>query len=404
MPHDAAGGRARAAKARMKPLAYGAQPLVPGVRSRFVDGVNGLTMHVLEAGEPGRPLVLLLHGFPELAYSWRHQMPTLAAAGWHVVAPDQRGYGRTTGWEACYDGELAPFRLFNLAKDMLALVRALGRALRGAQGVSAAQSQAVVVGHDFGSFVAACCALIRPDIFRAVTLMSAPFAGPPALGAPGRADPSAALAALNPPRQHYQWYFSSRRADHDMHHPAHPLLGLHAFLRAYYHVKSADWAGNRPHPLATAAAEHLARLPGYYVMPLGATMPAAVAADAQGMDAAAAARWLPEADLDVYTTEFARTGFQGALNWYRCITDAAQMAELQMYDGMRIEVPACYIAGASDWGIHQAPGVFELMQSVVCTRWQGAHLVPGAGHWVQQEQPEATNVLLLDFLSRCAPA
>jgi pimeloyl-ACP methyl ester carboxylesterase len=362
---------------------------VEGLRSRFV-AAAGLSMHVLEAGAPGQPLVLLLHGFPELAYSWRHQMPALAAAGWHVVAPDQRGYGRTTGWDGRYDADVTPYRPFNLAKDMLALVRALGRD-------GGVPQRAVVVGHDFGSFVAASCALIRPDIFKAVVMMSAPFAGPPALDVPARSDPSAALAALKPPRQHYQWYFGSRRANEDMHHPA---MGLHAFLRTYYHVKSADWAGNRPHALASAAVEELARLPSYYVMPLGATMPAAVARDAPGADAAA--RWLPDAELDVYTQEFARTGFQGGLNWYRCITDAGQMAELQMFDGTRIEVPACYIAGAADWGIHQSPGAFERMQSEVCTQWRGTHLVAGAGHWVQQEQPEATSALLLDFLRRGA--
>src|SRR4029077_11882845 len=131
---------------------------------------NGLRMHILEAGfeVPGRPLVLLLHGFPELAYSWRKIIVPLAEAGFHVVAPDQRGYGRTTGWDADYDGDLTSFRLLNLARDVLELVFALGH-----------NTVAAVVGHDFGSPVAAWCALVRPDVFRRVVLMSAPFAGPP---------------------------------------------------------------------------------------------------------------------------------------------------------------------------------------------------------------------------------
>jgi len=131
--------------------------LPAGIRSRFVDGVNGLRMHVLEAGfeEKDRPCILLLHGFPELAYSWRKLMVPFAAAGFHVVAPDQRGYGRTTGWDADYDGDLAPFRLLNLARDALGLVSALGH-----------RSVAAVVGHDFGAPVAAWCALVRPDVFR----------------------------------------------------------------------------------------------------------------------------------------------------------------------------------------------------------------------------------------------
>ena len=369
------------------PLAYTAAPRVKGVRSRFVDRVNGLNVHLLEAGEPGQPL-LLLHGFPELAYSWRHQMPALAAAGFHVIAPDQRGYGRTTGWDGRFEADLAPYRQFNLAKDMLALLRVLGH-----------REVAAVVGHDFGSFVAACCALIRPDVFRSLVMMSAPFAGPPSLTGPGRANPSAGLAALEPPCQHYQWYYSRREAHQDMHHPA---MGLHAFLRAYYHVKSADWAGNRPHVLATAAATELARLPAYYVMPLGSSMPAAVAPEAPGAAQVAACRWLPESELAVYSTEYARCGFQGGLHWYRCTTDPAQMAELQIYDGARIEVPAAYIAGAADWGIYQSPGAFERMQHEACAQWQGAHRVPGAGHWVQQEQPQAVNDLLLAFL-QCAP-
>src|SRR5690349_6305999 len=134
-----------------------------------------MRLHVLEAGfaEQGRPCLLLLHGFPELAYSWRKVMLPLAAAGYHVVAPDQRGYGRTTGWHAAYDGNLDPFRMPNLVEDALALLRALGHA-----------EVAAVIGHDFGSPVAAYCALLRPDVFRRAALMSAPFPGPPVPGAP----------------------------------------------------------------------------------------------------------------------------------------------------------------------------------------------------------------------------
>src|SRR6187399_2484603 len=147
-------------------------PLPASIRSRTVDNINGLRMHVLEAGfeTSGRPAVLLLHGFPELAYSWRKVMPQLAAAGYHVIAPDQRGYGRTTGWDADYDGDLNSFRLTNLVRDALGLVSAFGY-----------KSVDGVFGHDFGSSVAAWCALMRPDVFRSVALMSAPFGGPPSL-------------------------------------------------------------------------------------------------------------------------------------------------------------------------------------------------------------------------------
>src|ERR1700704_5824092 len=147
-------------------------PLPSGIRSRYVDDINGLRMHVLESGfeTKGRPCVLLLHGFPELSYSWRKVMPALAGAGYHAIAPDQRGYGRTTGWDGNYDGDLSTFRLLNLVRDALGLVAAFGY-----------RSVDAVVGHDFGSSVAAWFALVRPDVFRSVPLMSAPFAGPPPL-------------------------------------------------------------------------------------------------------------------------------------------------------------------------------------------------------------------------------
>src|SRR5687768_17495441 len=131
---------------------YGNGTLPAGIRSRHVDNNNGLMVHVLEAGfeQPGRPCVLLLHGFPELAYSWRKVMLPLAAAGYHVIAPDQRGYGRTTGWDPDYDGDLGPFRLLNLGCDTLGLISALGY-----------RSVEAIIGHDFGSPVAAYCALVR---------------------------------------------------------------------------------------------------------------------------------------------------------------------------------------------------------------------------------------------------
>lgn len=357
------------------------------IRSRRVERVNGLSMHLLEAGfdAPDRPMLLLLHGFPELAYSWRKVMPALAAAGYHVVAPDQRGYGRTTGADTRYEAGVRPFGYLNLVRDAVALVAALGRG-----------SVAAVIGHDFGSPVAAHCALIRPDIFRAVALMSAPFAGPPQLPAPEPGpDLHAALAALKPPRKIYQWYYSTAQADADM---AHAPQGLSAFLRAYYHVKSADWAGNRPQRLAGWSAAELAKMPTYYIMDLDADMAATVAPHMPSQAAIAACRWLPDDELAVYAQEFARTGFQGGLQWYRAGTSGLNTQETTLFSGRRIEVPALFIGGASDWGVYQAPGALEAMQSQACADFRGRHLVEGAGHWVQQEQPAAVSALLLQFL------
>ena len=374
-------------------------PLPPGIRSRFVDDINGLRMHVLEAGyeTKGRPCVLLLHGFPELAFSWRKVMPQLAAAGYHVIAPDQRGYGRTTGWDADYDGDLHSFRLTNLVRDALGLVSAFGYA-----------SVDAVVGHDFGSSVAAWCALVRPDVFRSVALMSAPFAGPPSLAfdtvdkppRPKRDDPvHRELAALPRPRKHYQWYYSTLEANADMHRAPQ---GVHDFLRGYYHHKSADWKGNQPYPLQSWSADELAKLPTYYVMDLASNMAETVAAEMPSAQAIAANRWLPDRELAFYSAEYARTGFQGGLQWYRCGTSGVFTAELETWSGRHIDVPSCFISGKQDWGTYQRPGVYEAMRQSACTRMLGCHLLDGAGHWVQQEQPEQVVGLLLQFLKQSA--
>jgi pimeloyl-ACP methyl ester carboxylesterase len=362
-------------------------PLPDGIRSRFVDNYHGLRVHVLEAGfEVGdRPVLLLLHGFPELAWSWRKVMLPLARAGFHVIAPDQRGYGRTTGWDADYDGDLASFRLAHLVTDALGLLAALG-----------VPSVAAVIGHDFGSPVAACCALARPDVFRSVALMSAPFAGPPALAAAAAPafDLPAELAKLPRPRHHYQWYYSTRAAEAEM--LAAPQ-GLHDFLRAYYHQKSADWRGNQPFALSTRSAAEYAKLPDYYVMDLHKGMAETVAPQMPSAAQIAACRWLPDAELAVYAAEFARTGLQGGLQWYRCTTGGLN-ADLQLFAGRTIDVPACFIAGRSDWGARQSPGALEAMQTSACTNLLGCHWVDGAGHWVQQEQPDEVVRLLLQFL------
>ena len=362
------------------PSLYGEDTLAPEIRSRVIEDVRGLDIHILEAGfeDSGRPLVLLLHGFPELAYSWRKVMPPLAGAGYHVVAPDQRGYGRTTGWDGDYDGDLSSYRVLNLVRDALGLVFALGH-----------RSVAAVVGHDFGSPVAAWSALIRPDVFRAVALMSAPFGGPPTLpfdtadrgghdGAPAT-DIHADLAALDRPRKHYQRYYGTREANDEM---LHCPQGVRDFLRAYYHMKSADWPGNRPFDLETWTAEAIAQMPTYYVMDLEADMAETVAAEMPSPDQIEACAWLTDAELAVYASEFERTGFQGGLQWYRASASAESVAEPSLFSGRAIEVPSMFIAGASDWGAYQRPGSLERMQSSACTDMRGVHLIEGAGHWV----------------------
>lgn len=371
-------------------------PLPPSIRQRIAPGLNGLAMHVLEAGfeTPNRPLLLLLHGFPEMAFSWRKVMPALADTGFHVLAPDQRGYARTSGADTSYDGDVRAFSLLNLARDALALVNAFGY-----------RDVHAVIGHDFGSSVAAWCALTRPDVFKRVVMMSAPFAGVTPLpfdtanhprqqqGDPIHGD----LAALPRPRKHYQWYYATREADAEM---RAPPQGLHDFLRAYYHVKSADWRKNDPYPLQSWTATEIAKLPDYYVMPLGATMPQTVAPFMPLRDEIAACDWLPDDELAVYAAEYARTGFQGGLNWYRCGVEPAIAAELQLFSGRTIDVPSAFIAGAQDWGIHQKPGAFEAMRTRACTNMRDVNLIAGAGHWVQQEKPGEVIAALKEFVGR----
>ena len=163
-------------------------------------------------------------------------------------------------------------------------------------------------------------------------------------------------------------------------------------------MKSADWPANTPFPLAGWTAEALAQLPTYYVMDLGHGMAETVAPELPSAAAIAANRWLPEAELAVYAEEYGRTGFQGGLNWYRCRTTGRFESEYQLFAGRTIDVPAVFIAGAADWGIEQVPGALRRMRELACTRMGPVRLVPGAGHWVQQEQPAAVAGLLLDWL------
>lgn len=361
--------------------------LPEGIRSRMIEGVNGLSMHVLEAGysDPQRPCILLLHGFPELAYSWRNILLGLSQSGYYVIAPDQRGYGRTTGWSADFEEDVRPFFLLNLVRDAMALLSAIGR-----------DSVDAVVGHDFGSPVAAYCALTRPDIFRSVVLMSAPFSGAPALGsAAHESDMSAGLAALSPPKKHYRHYYCTREAHDDM---IQPEGGLARFLRTYFHVKSGDWAGNSPFTLKAWLPEELAKMPSYYIMNLHDSMPAAIEAHAPTAAEAERCEWLNDADLAFFTQEFQNTGFQGGLNWYRCESVEDHDRQLSLFAGRTIDVPSCFIYGEKDWGAFQAPGALEKMQNTACTDMRFVESIPGAGHWVQQEQPEKVVSAILRLL------
>lgn len=376
---------------------YGRATLPSGIRSRRVD-TNSQVFHALEAGfeSPGRPCVVLLHGFPELAYTWRNQMLPLARAGYYVVAPDARGYGLSTSQPVTLSDSLVPYSILNRVSDVLGLIRALGQ-----------ENVAMVVGHDWGGPTAQWCARLRPDVFRSVVSISTPFVGAPTLPLNTAARPEVSasevdidkdLAALPRPRKRYFRYYASREANKDM---WHPPQGVHDLLRELFYFKSADWEGNKPFPLKSWTASEFAQMPTYYVMDLNKGVAQTMAEHQPSSEYIATCNWMTEADLQVYATQFSRTGFQGGLNYYRVDYDEPLWNELNAFAGKTIDVPACYIGGAKEWAVYQNPGAFEAMKAV-CTRLTGAHLVPNAGHSIVEEKPDAVNQLLINFLKNSA--
>jgi pimeloyl-ACP methyl ester carboxylesterase len=262
-----------------------------------------------------------------------------------------------------------------------------------------------VVGHDWGAPIAEWCALVRPDVFQSVVNVSTPFAGSPALPLDTAYKPEPdqqhvgieeALAALPRPRKHYWWYSASPAANEDI---WHPPQGLHDLLRAMYYFKSADWKGNKPFVLRSWSATELAKMPEYYIMDLHKGIAQTMAEHMPTPREIAACQWLTDADLDVYASQFSRTGFQGGLNSYRILLDPDYSAETRAFASRTVNVPACFIGGAEDWGVRQVPGAFEGMAKV-CRNLISVELVAGAGHWVAEEQSGRFNELLLSFLQK----
>lgn len=387
-------------------------PLPEGVSSRLVE-TSDLTFHILEAGatpDRDRPLVVLLHGFPEIAYSWRRVLPKLAAAGFYAVAPDQRGFGRTTGWDTSKyeDVDLTTFSLTTLVRDIVLLVNALGY-----------RSVHCVAGHDCGAVTASTCAIVRPDFFRSVVLMSHPFNGTPDLpfntanqssnknqpAGGGGAEGSAATSGIHEAlaqhgRKHYKWYYSTPQASPDMSNLAPE--DLHRFLRGYFHLKSGSWPGNKPRPLSGWTADQVVQMPGYYIMPADATMPEAIERDMadEPTKGLSSHSWLPDNELAVYVSEYARTGFQGGLNWYRVRTAAGgrYTRDYDIFAGKKIEPPCAFVSGKQDWGIYQEPGALDKMTSgAVCSDFRLLRLLDGVGHWIPQESPDEVARAIIDL-------
>jgi len=303
---------------------------------------NGIRMHIVEQGRG--PLVLLCHGFPESWYSWRHQLPALAAAGYRVVAPDMRGYGQTDRPQ-----DIAQYTLLHMAGDMVGLLDELG------------VEQAVIVGHDWGAPVAWTSALLRPDRFRAVAALSVPYLPR------GAARPTDALKFLAGDSFHYMLYFQAPGVAE-----AELEQDVKATIRRVLYWASGE-APDRPTKPRTAKFLDLMDEPG--------TLPS----------------WLSEADVDFYASEFKRTGFTGGLNWYRNLDRTWElMAALK---GAKITQPALFVAGDRDLVVvARKAAVDHLSQSV--PNLTKTVMLPGCGHWTQQERPAAVNAELIGFLKR----
>ncbi len=308
---------------------------------------DGLTQQVLEAGSG--PLVLLIHGFPELGVSWRAQVEALAAAGYHAGAPDMRGYGGTDK-----PADKDAYSILNLVGDMVDLVRALG------------ETQCVVVGHDWGAPVAWHCALMRPDMFRAVAGLSVPFQ-PRRPGGP----PTAAMAAITKRAGLGDLYISRFQAP-DAHEQADsdPATALRKMFYAY--------DGSTPDGRQSTG-----------FMPNGVSMLDSIA------DGAALPPWLSEHHFAEYVAAFTAGGFNGPINWYRNL-DRNWSLTAHLQDA-RITQPSLFIVGERDPVRHYA-GHHEATLKDWLTDLRGQHVLPGAGHWLQQERPEEVNRLLLGFL------
>ena len=311
---------------------------------RFIE-TNGIRMHIAEQGSG--PLVLLCHGWPESWYSWRHQIGALADAGFHVVAPDMRGYGQTEAPEA-----IDQYTLLHLVGDMVGVLDALG------------DETAVIVGHDWGAPVAWQAALLRPDRFRAVIGLSVPYR-PRVKVRPTTVMPQTDDAVF------YQLYFQQ---------PGVAEADLEADVRAS--VRGI---------LLRLSGEATVSPGGFAMVPLAGGMRAQPAAQ----DALPA--WLTDADIDFYAGELTRTGFRGGLNWYRNIDRNWEM--LAPFAGAKVTVPALYVAGERDV-VLAFPGAAETVANLpkVVPRLRETVMLPRCGHWTQQERPEAVNAAMIGFL------
>ncbi|MBM3642907.1 MAG: alpha/beta hydrolase [Alphaproteobacteria bacterium] len=315
---------------------------VPGVTLKTVTA-NSIHMRYAEIGTG--PLVLFCHGWPESWYSWRHQLSALSAAGFRCVAPDMRGYGGTQAPET-----IEHYTLYHLVGDMTELVKALG------------ETQAIVVGHDWGAPVAWHAAMWRPDVFRAVCGMSVPFSPP------GYIDVLSALEKLGITDFYMQYFQKPGVAEAEMQRDIRTAL-----KRVYF----------------TAGGELDEKGKGFARLPDGTLL-------GNTVEPKTLPPWLSDADLDYYAGEFARAGFRGGFNWYRNLRRNWELSG--PWRGQIIRQPSLFIAGSRD-GVLRFPASMAQIEAYPKTLpgLRGSHILEGAGHWIQQEQPVEVNRLLVEF-------
>jgi pimeloyl-ACP methyl ester carboxylesterase len=305
---------------------------------------NGIRIHLAERGKG--PLVLLCHGFPEGWYSWRDQLSALAAAGYHAVAPDMRGYGRTDA-----PAEISSYSILDIVGDMIGLVTALD------------EKQAIIVGHDWGAAIAWHAALFRPDVFPAVAALSVPFR---------QRGPAPPLHMLRKAGllTHY-WFHFQEPGVAEAEFERDPRTALRRIL---YSISGDAPRETREHTLQ----------PGKGWL-------------ANTLDPEQLPPWFTDADLDHTAAEFSRSGFRGGLNWYRNIDRNWELTA--PWAGASIRQPALFIAGSVDPVISMGSGVpaVEALPLTVPGLWRKM-LIDGAGHFIQQERPQIVNEAILEFL------
>jgi len=319
------------------------------IKHRFVE-TNGLRMHLAEAGQG--PLVVLCHGWPESWYSWRHQLIALAEAGYHAVAPDQRGYGQTDKPEP-----IDQYTLMHLVGDMVGLLDALG------------EPTAVIAGHDWGAPVAWHAALLRPDRFRAVIGLSVPYR-------PRGSTRPTTVMPQTPEAMFYQLYFQQPGvAEAEFERDPRSTL-----LQVLY-----GGSGDASRGVRTPGASDVGMVPRAGGFLRGREMPAALP------------KWLSEADLDFYAGEFKRSGFRGGLNWYRNIDRNWEL--FAPWAGAKVTVPALYMAGDRDLVV-AFRGMDKLLPALkqIIPQLRETIILPGCGHWTQQERPAEVNAAMIAFL------